>query len=713
MDTELEIARYLAVGPYTIDLAVGDVAEVAGAVPVVSSDDNYLSHGGGVSAAIWRRVGDALAQDPAVLAVTERGERPGLAHVLVSWVGRPRVPVFHAITVDFDLGERLSPRDLGLLYTNLLNAADENGVEEIVLPLAGAGAGQVGAVSTVTALLDVARSRSMLSNGQRLSIRVLPHDLADSVGAVDEWVHRHPDSIQPGEIQSLRIHADQIQSDQIDRAVAALVPTLVGHPGDPWDDAAGARRSDGSVRRQQGRWEELARDAARGPEIVAAARELDEAPNSRASGPAIRLWGLLERDAGAWSAPPPGMDQIVEIARSARNRIAHGKGDQTPLLPDLLRGIEVLLDPQSAALTVPHSADVLVGGVRLDWSSDGTQHVRLLHDLLRTSLTAPQIEAESDRLAALGYRGTPTDMLLENCVTDDPLDVLQRHFSGSALRALLDERDIPARPSDPPRELARKLLHQLGFPRRDDLVDPEMVLRDVTILASELHTLSEAQLTGRIAGISRGLEAVLRTYLRFLTIGLLDLPPDRWLGQRREDRPGDRLPPSVDRATFGQLAVLVGAAGKQINRSTDPRTQARVDDLRDDSGTVKWLPDRIDGLIKQRNVWVHGASDAGERSLTVTEKRKQARDFSKLASDILTSLVNGPFPTVIVIEEIGYDTWGRRHVRARTSKGTVESIFTDLDLVPGQTYLMHARTNPLRVDPLLVRQAGAIDEDDL
>lgn len=678
--------RRVALGPYLVELEVGDVAADAGIRPVVSSDDNYLSHGGGVSAAIWGRVGDDLRRDEAVRAV-RKGQRPRLGEVVTSLVGIGEVPVFHAITIDFDLGVRLSRNDLGLLYTNLLNAADLRGATELILPAVGAGTAGLSAGDSIAALLDIVAGRAFLTSGQQLVVRVLPRVLAECVGVIDAWQGRHRP--QP----SAPVVPDPVASS-LHRSSAASVGVTRPRAGSTYD---GFQRGS--------RWESMASAGGFNEAVVEAAKALDGADNAHAAVPALRLWSRLFELGEQPSPASRDRAAVLGMARSARNRIAQGGGDTAALLPDLLRGIEILLNPEDVDLPLDDAVGAIVGLVRVGWDRDGTKHVRELHGLLQTTLTSGQVEAESKRLGDIGYRGTPLDRLLENCVSDDPVDVLQRHFAGSQLQAMLTERGIPAALTESSRQLARRLLHQLGFPRRDELVDPELVRADVEVLSSEVPTLAEAQLMGRITGISRAIESVLRTYLRFLTSGLLNKPPDMWLADRISARPKDPLPKTVERATLGQLAVLVRAAGKEIDNDQDPRTQARVDGLRDESGRVRWLPARVDELVKHRNVWVHGSDSEADSTLPIAEKRRQAREFCQLAQLILDGLIKGPFPDVIVIEEIKYDNWGRRRVRARTSKGTYVHIFTDQDLVPGQTYLMHSRTHPMSIDPLLVRQA--------
>lgn len=110
-------------GPYTLTLLDQDIRELVGKFPVVSSDDNYLSHGGGVSAAIWDVVGHALGADQQVREVQSGKRELTIGDVLLT-LGDTETPVVHAITIDFRRGRRAERDELVRLYSNLLDAAE-------------------------------------------------------------------------------------------------------------------------------------------------------------------------------------------------------------------------------------------------------------------------------------------------------------------------------------------------------------------------------------------------------------------------------------------------------------------------------------------------------------------------------------------------------------------------------------------------------------
>jgi hypothetical protein len=64
------------------------------------------------------------------------------------------------------------------------------------------------------------------------------------------------------------------------------------------------------------------------------------------------------------------------------------------------------------------------------------------------------------------------------------------------------------------------------------------------------------------------------------------------------------------------------------------------------------------------------------------------------------------YPRVIAVSYYHKDAYGRSWVEAIDDEGKAEKIFTKEPLDPGVTYFMVAKTNPARIDPLLIRRQG-------
>jgi len=105
-------------------------------------------------------------------------------------------------------------------------------------------------------------------------------------------------------------------------------------------------------------------------------------------------------------------------------------------------------------------------------------------------------------------------------------------------------------------------------------------------------------------------------------------------------------------------------------------------------------------LSKLRNSFSHYQQQQSSASIT-----RQARAFLAAATKFLEYLDREGgriFPRIVLIEGVHYDRWGRRVIETVDDEGVHEVLFTDEAISPGDTYFMHALTNPLRVDPILV-----------
>src|SRR5262249_55780944 len=112
-------ARSYRFGQSTLTIRFGDITG-ADAQALVSSDDCYITMGGGVSAAILRAGGEAIALDAAKKVPAALGE------IVVTTAGAlPAQYIFHAITIgsnpgalsDQEIVERATRRCMQLLDT--------------------------------------------------------------------------------------------------------------------------------------------------------------------------------------------------------------------------------------------------------------------------------------------------------------------------------------------------------------------------------------------------------------------------------------------------------------------------------------------------------------------------------------------------------------------------------------------------------------------
>ena len=105
---------------------------------LVSSDDNDLSAGGGVSRALANVAGIDVARERQEIAYQHR---PRLGDVVrTSAGGLPCRYLYPAITIDHDSGAYMDEAALRQLVANLLEQATQDGIRSIGMPALGTGA---------------------------------------------------------------------------------------------------------------------------------------------------------------------------------------------------------------------------------------------------------------------------------------------------------------------------------------------------------------------------------------------------------------------------------------------------------------------------------------------------------------------------------------------------------------------------------------------
>ena len=83
--------------------------------------------------------------------------------------------------------------------------------------------------------------------------------------------------------------------------------------------------------------------------------------------------------------------------------------------------------------------------------------------------------------------------------------------------------------------------------------------------------------------------------------------------------------------------------------------------------------------------------------------RTRVLTLLKESLDFLRTLEEGKvFPSVLAVEQIVEDKFGRQYVECRDDRGRTEHIYTNQDIDPARHYFMHPLTNPARIYPVLV-----------
>lgn len=139
MDTPDAVA--VAFGGCRVIIQAGDLLDPALDVEgLASSDDNYFSMGGGVSAAILAACGPEVRDAAQARSPVRAGE------VAVTGAGvlqaRGVRAILHVAVVDLDADIALQPENIGRAVASCLRAAEEHGLRSVALPAFGTGAGE-------------------------------------------------------------------------------------------------------------------------------------------------------------------------------------------------------------------------------------------------------------------------------------------------------------------------------------------------------------------------------------------------------------------------------------------------------------------------------------------------------------------------------------------------------------------------------------------
>jgi O-acetyl-ADP-ribose deacetylase (regulator of RNase III) len=699
----------------------GEFSVIAGSIldldptpdAIVSSDDNHLSHGGGVARAIWTRAGDELAAEVSVAA-----PRLSLGDVLVTGgYGTGSRNILHAISIDFDLYRRLDSADVRPLLVKLLARAIELNAASLALPMIGCGAGRL----TPAAFLQ--EVELLATEWMCVPCPVTTITVVD---------FRMPPSF------ARRVRKEQRCSEHL--SLPRFEGTTLAKYLDTLASATATAFLQGFARL------ESKLEPREGDQPVTVARPL----------PPQDMVAMTERALRRDLLPDEGM--LLQTARKYRNQFAH-LGDETHDLDFLLTANRVAsgfydllaelgvhrrseppylnrLTPTSAcgatpgfiAPVVAASAAAIAGAIRTAAASragagsgsfslkeqlasqDGP--VRRLKTLLQSQMDPDDLRALRQRLIEKdGYAGDDDAILLEFCVRESPPEVLHELSRGRRLVVLekLGGADAPAA-----RETDEAILELLGFtvrPRPRGIVD---IHRLVTLEVDRIkHADTRVEVLGAATAIASELERALIILLRF--IQRIDDSGQLVAEVLRQKGTLDGQSQKIEKMSMGNLfAVLDGLvkALEKVEQHDDRQTRENQYLL---AVRNSQLVHTARDLSMKRNRVIHFDKELDLAPAAPSRPdpalRKAALEFGEHALRLLDVLCESEerlFPQIVRIEEIKTDSWGRRVIVAENDEGRREKIFTRQDLKPGLSYYMVPFNNPVRVDPLLVEAGNGI-----
>lgn len=715
----------LAIGARRLVLREGSLTDLGEHVDaLVSSDDNYLTHGGGVSAALWEQAGPALEDHCA--------SHPGLR--LGDVFATPAFDLdatwlLHAVTIDFDANRRLGPRDALELFGAVLDRAAELGCKSVAVPLLGSGAGRLTPAAAALAAAEALDERAAIETSVE---RVLVVALGSS---------------------SFRAAHETFTSRLTERPpLGDLVPLAAGNAGRQGKRLLAAWETLRDPNRREFALPQLL-ESALAALVTVGVRQLNETGRNLSTGSAVAASETLQLTQGFVEPSQPlermPMGQLAAAATelfqlageplsdefqhalatalTARNQLAHSPpetaSEHARLQRSIAHAVELVVtrlaggasvrlrarlpEPDTATraiTTAPPPADASAPGAvqRRAESASGTAHVRRLCQFLQERLDAETLEELYRELDHRGYRGPQEMRLLEHCVRmDDPVAFVASEFTPKQLRTAIEkETGLVARNGAQTPELAGQLLEAFGFPSANRPLGLPTVLQSLQRYRVQADGASLLELKGSVTEASGKLEYLVQVLLRFVCQAAFRESPDAHFRRQGKLNPSH----SLDRCSLGTLLDLLEHLSRELERAGPQAAE-----FRRDFDTQRLSPPGTGSIASLRNKFAHFDRDADRMSMT--EARRAAQDFFGEAIEFLTYLGNPEtrvFPHIIRIERIQIDRWGRRTIEAVSDEGSPERVFTDKTLQPGQIYFMHPLTNPLRVDPILV-PAGEVE----
>ncbi len=688
---------------------------------IVSSDDGFLSHGGGVSAAIWDAAGNLGDHGPAL--------RLPVGTVFVSGAGRlPCKHVLHVITKDFVLSENLDAAQLRPTLLHMLRTAEDLGCQSLALPLVGTGAAHLNprdfAAGLASALAQWWEGPSNLH-----TIIVSAHVVDPSLVTGPAAVAITPDTGFDG-----LLLAAIGSAPAIDTGAAGLAMAAQDVLAEPW-----SRRGAALVGLYEAALLLLAPRAAAAatpglPElvsIVAQAHTGDSAErherNALQRAAAAAPWAMRDEAAGETTLTVlaglraaltmlgrlPTLRKPVITQGPLHVRLDEITVSSRMALPSMIAGITtgavVVANPSSplgwksrvslsfdatgpydgraATQGEPQTADRPTSRVH-----SGTQPVRRLHAFLLDMLDTTHLADLSQRLDdERGYQGDPALRLLEYCVREERLqDFLASEFRRSELAAALKKMGLSPDAADAA-GLAEQLLCAFGFPPATDPQGLAQLMAKAGQARHAVGTCDQEDILANVLGVSTGVEWACRTLLQFVCLTAYGMPAEQWAAghQAKLLNKGSDLA----RASLGTLLGCLDRLADDLSESPSRARHIFGVDL----AARRLVPTGLrDGLARLRNTFAHGIAGDPEA------RRRDARDFLNQAVEFLSYLQSPRiFPRFIALTSIEYDRRGRRVVKAIDDNNNVEVLFTDEPLEAGKVYMMHPLSNPLRVDPVL------------
>lgn len=161
------------------ELVFGDIA-LAATEAVANAANDQLAMGGGVAGALHAAGGLEIEREAVRSAPAAIGSvvRTGAGDLMARFV-------YHAVVIRYDLKGGTRAPDVRVAVRGLLEAAAEDGVSSLALPLFGAGVGGLSLATSIETILDSLEEHAGLAPGLRVEIRAC--DQSEFEEAREAW----------------------------------------------------------------------------------------------------------------------------------------------------------------------------------------------------------------------------------------------------------------------------------------------------------------------------------------------------------------------------------------------------------------------------------------------------------------------------------------------------------------------------------------------
>jgi O-acetyl-ADP-ribose deacetylase (regulator of RNase III) len=722
-----------SIGSRRVLLTRNSLTELGRHVDVlVSSDDNHLTHGGGVSAALWKVAGPGLARHI-------RSKKPKLA--LGEIYPTPAFNlsanrVLHVVTVDFDRPGQLEGASSEQLFKRTMLQAGYEG-RSLGIPLLGAGAAGLDPDEVVHALveallfwLDLPTPTSEVTISvpqqfERLSAALKPRLegfaplqllLQRAPGSMRRLSDRDPSSLWILANQALQPCAPAALSILFERVLSGTVellePTSPSSSLDIGDSEAKQRAREGGEPRS-GPLPMLSNSIA---DQIERLRQFCELPGSHSESVSIALLVAAASIRGSVLHGSPGPIRVEQYdipLKAIRALLAFASRFPRPVSE-----IQETAIPASPGLTLGDAERISVSGTQgveqpilpfksaeptahLDASTviGGTIYtntpVREFQRFMETHLNAARLKEIDVDLDRTLHKGQPELRRLEYwLLVRDPVKRLVEEFKPHELRLFLQQTMGKVAQSETSLEsIAAEIVRHIGFNVPREPIGLEHAQREVDSALNTIFTGKAIEYRGAVAAASQQFERACHILLHFVCKVAFKTDAETFF-RKHGDLSKDE---TVRRATLGRLINHLQVLQGELEMSEE----RGAIEFEKDFGSRRIFPKPKDSFVSLRNALTHYRN----AEQTDSELFDRAQSFLNELKRLLTELeqrVPRVFPEVIVVEQLRFDRWGRRFVFATTSGGKEETIFTDEPLEPGKAYLMHPLNNPVRVDPILV-----------